>query len=76
MSADLVHPGHINILKEAEKLGSVTVVFGTTLTLTGVSATGAIGNVNIWALIDTSQTPNWAAISTSQTPNWENVSAP
>jgi phosphoenolpyruvate phosphomutase len=25
MSADLVHPGHINILKEAEKLGSVTV---------------------------------------------------
>ena len=25
MSADLVHPGHMNILKEAEKLGSVTV---------------------------------------------------
>jgi len=25
MSADLIHPGHINILKEAEKLGSVTV---------------------------------------------------
>jgi phosphoenolpyruvate phosphomutase / 2-hydroxyethylphosphonate cytidylyltransferase len=25
MSADLVHPGHMNILKEASKLGSVTV---------------------------------------------------
>ena len=25
MSADLVHPGHINILREAEKLGEVTV---------------------------------------------------
>ena len=25
MSADLIHPGHINILKEAEKLGKVTV---------------------------------------------------
>ena len=25
MSADLIHPGHINILKEAEKLGEVTV---------------------------------------------------
>ena len=25
MSADLVHPGHINILKEAAKLGDVTV---------------------------------------------------
>ena len=25
MSADLIHPGHINIIKEAEKLGRVTV---------------------------------------------------
>ncbi len=25
MSADLIHPGHINILKEAKKLGTVTV---------------------------------------------------
>ena len=25
MSADLIHPGHINIIKEARKLGKVTV---------------------------------------------------
>ena len=25
MSADLIHPGHINILKESAKLGEVTV---------------------------------------------------
>ena len=25
MSADLVHPGHLNIIKEAAKLGQVTV---------------------------------------------------
>ena len=25
MSADLIHPGHINIIKEASKLGEVTV---------------------------------------------------
>ena len=25
MSADLMHPGHMNIIKEAAKLGSVTV---------------------------------------------------
>ena len=28
-----------------------------------MNATGVIGDVNIWALIDTSQTPNWVAIS-------------
>ena len=25
MSADLIHPGHMNIIKEASKLGEVTV---------------------------------------------------
>ena len=25
MSADLVHPGHLNIIKEAQKLGSLTI---------------------------------------------------
>ncbi|MBQ0082609.1 MAG: adenylyltransferase/cytidyltransferase family protein, partial [bacterium] len=25
MSADMIHPGHLNIIKEAAKLGSVTV---------------------------------------------------
>jgi len=25
MSADLVHPGHLNIIKEADKLGDVTI---------------------------------------------------
>ena len=44
-------------------LGTAPVVFGTTVIPTGVNATGVIGDVNIWALIDTSQTPNWVAIS-------------
>ena len=25
MSADIIHPGHLNIIHEAQKLGSVTV---------------------------------------------------
>ena len=25
MSADLIHPGHLNIIKEAKKLGNVTI---------------------------------------------------
>jgi len=27
MGADLVHPGHINIIKEASKLGDIVIVF-------------------------------------------------
>ena len=29
--------------------------------------------VNVWGLVDTSQTPNYSTISTSQTPNWSEV---
>ena len=34
MSADLVHPGHINVIKHASKLGNVTV--GRAIVISGV----------------------------------------
>jgi len=37
MSADLIHPGHINIIKEAGKLGEVTVGLLTDLRTRGLS---------------------------------------
>ena len=40
---------------------------------TGVSATGAVTAINIWGLVDDSQTPNWNNVGTSQTPNWQEV---
>ena len=43
--------------------------------VTGLSATGAVGDVFIWSDIDTSQTPNYAVVDTSQTPGWQNVAA-
>ena len=40
------------------------------VSITGVSATGEIGAVNIWMEIDPSQTPGWSGISVSQSPGW------
>jgi hypothetical protein len=43
--------------------------------LTGVSATGQVGYVNIyyWAPITTNSIPNWTQIASTQTPNWTNI---
>ena len=40
---------------------------------TEVSATGTLGNILVWSLIDDSQTPNYLIINDSQTPNWSEV---
>jgi hypothetical protein len=52
------------------ELGSATAVIGTTnlgsvdvpLKVSGFSATGQIGTVLVWGLINTDQTPNWTII--------------
>jgi hypothetical protein len=46
------------------------------LALTGVSATGSVGNVIAvyWKTIDDTQTPSWQNISNPQTPGWGDVS--
>ena len=46
---------------------------GTTVDVTGVSATGAVGSVLVWGIIDDSQTPSWATISTSQTSGFSEI---
>jgi len=54
--------------------------------VTGVEATGAIGGVNVWGVIDasqtssfsevdTSQTSSFSGVSTSQTPDWIKIAA-
>ena len=40
---------------------------------TEVNATGTLGNILVWSLIDDSQTPNYSTILTTQTPSWSEV---
>jgi hypothetical protein len=40
---------------------------------TGVEATCTTSGVNVWGLIDDSQTPSWSAIDDSQTPSWSAI---
>jgi hypothetical protein len=44
-------------------LGAPTVIAKADVTLTGVSATGELSNLNVWGLIDESQTPNWTDVA-------------
>lgn len=43
------------------------------VSLTGVSAIGSVGNVLIWEVVNTNQTPSWVAVNDSQTPNWVQI---
>ena len=44
-------------------LGTATVDAEARVTITGVSATGELSNLNVWGLIDESQTPNWTDVA-------------
>ena len=54
-------------------LGTATVDAKATATLTGVAAITGTPTVNVWGLVDDSQTPSWSTIDDSQTPGWEKV---
>ena len=44
-------------------LGTATVDAEARVTITGVSATSELSNLNVWGLIDESQTPNWTDVA-------------
>jgi hypothetical protein len=44
-------------------LGTATVDAEARVTITGVSATLELSNLNVWGLIDESQTPNWTDVA-------------
>ena len=52
---------------------SVATSAGGEVGVTGVAGTTGLAGVNVWGLIDDSQTPNYSIISTTQNPNWKEV---
>jgi hypothetical protein len=54
-------------------IGSVTFDGDANVFPTGVEATCTTSGVNVWGLIDDSQTANWASIDDSQTPGWSTI---
>ena len=52
-----------NNLFATGQIGTPTVAAKATVTLTGLSATGETSSINIWTLIDDSQTPNWEDVA-------------
>ena len=76
-------PSVTNILGTGQS-GSVDVFVATGVNVVGLQARGLVGIVNIWQLVDDSQTsvwvpvdddqnPTWAPVNDIQTPTWTNV---
>ena len=55
-------------------VGNVTSISKAVVSVTNVSATGFVNVVNVWGLVDDSQTPNYSEVSTTQTPTYSEVS--
>jgi hypothetical protein len=54
-------------------IGAVTFDGDANVSVTGVEAACTTSGVNVWGLIDDSQTANWASIDDSQTPGWSTI---
>ena len=48
-------------------------MIGIGISITGVSATGELGNPFVWSLIDETQTPNYSDITDTQTTNYNTI---
>jgi hypothetical protein len=58
----------------------------TTILVTGVAAQGLVGGVNVWSVVNDTQTanwqnvndaqfPGWAQVGTTQSPDWQQIAA-
>jgi len=43
------------------------------INVTGLNATGLVGNVLIWGIISNNQNPSWADLNNTQSTNWTSV---
>jgi hypothetical protein len=56
-------------------VGTVAVSGNILVTVDGVSATDSISSINVWAIVDASQTADWSTSSTTQNPGWLQIAA-
>jgi hypothetical protein len=45
----------------------------TTVLVVGVASQGLVGGVNVWSVINDTQTANWQNITDAQSPGWAQV---
>ena len=66
---------HISGVYSTATLGYVTIHINDGIVLTGVSAIGQVGTVQIrgWTSIDDAQIPNWGNVNTNQNAGWTDV---
>ena len=53
----------VTFMRGTGAVGTVAASGNISVTVSGVSATGAISSVNVWGIIDASQSPSWSQIA-------------
>lgn len=48
-------------------------MFETVVLVIGVTGQGFVGGVNVWSVIDDTQTANWQNVTDAQLPGWAQV---
>ena len=76
-TATTVSNNNVSVSLDAAEgsVGAITPEAKANVVPTGVSATGSLGILMVWSLIDEDQTSGFGDITETQTPNWEDVAA-
>ena len=64
----------VTLSEATTAIGSITTKAGAKATLVGVSGETNTPTVNVWGIIDDSQSPSWTVVTDSQSPSWTGVS--
>ena len=54
-------------------VGDVSAIITISISVTGVEATGAVSQLQVWGKIVPSQTPNYTEVTETQNPSWTEV---
>ena len=75
-SIALITNNNISVTSDTLTGGVGNAVTGgdSNFTVTGVSATSALGTITVWGNLIPDQDASWSAVSPSQSPSWSEVS--
>ena len=72
-TVELITPVEVTGVQGIGQIGSTSVITGVDVYLTGVQATGIIGQVLVWGQIPDVPDPHWTSIDDSGSDGWTQI---